>query len=263
VTVAEALRVAEQRLRQAGVDTPSVDAEWLVAHSLGVSRSQVHRERDRDVPVSFAPLLERREQREPLAYVLGDWGFRRLTIKTDRRALVPRPETEVVVERALSLVADLEEPRVLDIGVGSGAIALAIADEHRGARVTGIDVSPGALELASENAARLALNVDLRLGGSEVAAEGWDLVVSNPPYIPQAALTSAQPEVLWEPREALVEAALHAQIARLAVTRWLVLEVGEGQAAGVAEELGGLGYADVTTTPDLSGRPRVVEGRRV
>jgi len=164
-------------------------------------------------------LLERREQREPLAYVLGDWGFRRLTIKTDRRALVPRPETEVVVERALSLVADLEEPRVLDIGVGSGAIALAIADEHRGARVTGIDVSPGALELASENAARLALNVDLRLGGSEVAAEGWDLVVSNPPYIPQAALTSAQPEVLWEPREALVEAALHAQSARLTVTR--------------------------------------------
>ena len=194
--------------------------------------------------------------------MLGEWGFRRLTLKTDNRALVPRPETESVVARALALIADLAEPRVLDIGVGSGAIALAIADEHSGARVVGIDTSVAALELARENASLLGLDLELREGGSEVAAEGWDLVVSNPPYVGQSALTTLQPELAWEPRAALVEAGLHEEIARRAATRWLVFEVGDDQAESVAGVLRALEYADVTITPDLSGRARVVEGRR-
>src|SRR5262249_60006129 len=101
---------------------------------------------------ALEPLLARRERREPLAYVLGEWGFRRLTLKTDKRALVPRPETEALVDRALVLIRGEERPRVLDVGVGSGAIALAILDEHPGVRVTGVDTSPGALALARENA---------------------------------------------------------------------------------------------------------------
>jgi release factor glutamine methyltransferase len=262
VTVAEALKVAEDRLTAAGVDSPAVDAEWLVAHALGVSRSNLHVNRDREVPASFDALLARRRNREPLAYVLGEWGFRRLTLKTDERALVPRPETEVVVERALELIAGIERPRVLDLGVGSGAIALSIADEHPGAHVTGVDRSPGALGLASENAARLGLAIELRLGGTETGEEGWDLVVSNPPYIPRGALTSLQPELAWEPREALLEAALHEEIARRAQTHWLVLEVGYGQAARVARALEELGYRDVTITRDLAGTERVVEGTR-
>jgi release factor glutamine methyltransferase len=262
VTVRQALRLAEERLAAAGLDTPRVDAELLVAHVLGVSRSGVHAERDRAMPGGLEPLLERRQKREPLAYVLGEWGFRRLILKTDARALVPRPETEVVVERALELIRDLVEPRVLDVGVGSGAIALAIADEHPGARVTGIDTSPGALDLAAENAARLGLPVELRRAGIDAAAEGWDLVVSNPPYIPQGALSSLQPELEWEPRDALVETGLHEEIARAAVTQWLVLEVGYGQAAEVAETLETLGYADVAIAKDLAGIERVVEGRR-
>jgi release factor glutamine methyltransferase len=217
---------------------------------------------DRELPEGLEPLLERRRRREPLAYVLGEWGFRGLTLKTDARALVPRPETEVVVERVLALIHGIDEPRVLDVGVGSGAIALAIAAEHPGAHVTGVDTSPAALELAAENAALLGLEVDLRPGGSESAAEGWDLVVANPPYIPQAALSAPQAELLWEPREALLDVGLHDEIARVAVTRWLVFEVGEGQADGVAQTLRALGYTDIRITNDLTGVARVVEGRR-
>jgi release factor glutamine methyltransferase len=262
VTVAEALRLAEEQLAEAGVDTPRVDAELLVAHVLGVSRTGVYAERDRAIPGGLEPLVERRRKREPLAYVLGEWGFRRLTLKTDARALVPRPETEVVVERALELIRKLGKPRVLDVGVGSGAIACAIADEHPGAQVTGVDTSPAALELAGENAARLDLRIDLRRAGSEAAGEGWELVISNPPYVPQGALSSLQPELEWEPREALVEAGLCDEIARAAVTRWLVLEVGAGQACQVAETLEAIGYTDVAISKDLAGIERVVEGRR-
>jgi release factor glutamine methyltransferase len=261
VIVRDALRAAEERLLAAGIDTPRADAEWLVAHVLGVGRSQIHTRREVD-PDALEPLLSRRVEREPLAYVLGEWGFRRLTIKTDRRALVPRPETEVLVDRALALIAHLAEPRVLDVGVGSGAIALAIADEHPSAHVAGVDTSLEALELARENAARLGLRLELRDGGAEAAAEGWDLVVSNPPYISHSALGSLQPELRWEPKGALVEAGLHEEIAGRARTRWLVLEVGDGQADEVAGALVSLGYREVRISPDLSGRARVVEGRR-
>jgi release factor glutamine methyltransferase len=262
MTVKDALQRAERELAAAGVDTPRVDAELLVAHTLGVSRSQIYIDTQREVPDTFQVLLEQRRQREPLAYVLGEWGFRHLTLKTDARALVPRPETEVVVERALALIADLPEPKVLDVGTGTGAIALAIADEHPGARVTAVDTSPDALALARENAARLGLDVDLRLAGIEAVADGWDLVVANPPYIPEAILATLPPELSWEPREALVAMGLHEQIVRDAKTRYLVFEVGYGQAPAVARSLEELGYSDVTITRDLAGAERVVEGTR-
>jgi release factor glutamine methyltransferase len=151
---------------------------------------------------------------------------------------------------------------VLDVGVGSGAIALAIAGEHRGARVTGVDSSPAALELARQNAIRLRLDVELRLAGTEAAEEGWDVVVANPPYVPKTALDDLQPELRWEPRHALVDVGLHQQIARRARTRALLLEVGDGQAAYVAETLASLGYGDIEISRDLAGAERVVEGRR-
>jgi release factor glutamine methyltransferase len=208
-------------------------------------------------------LLRRRGAREPLAYVLGEWGFRRLTLRTDARALVPRPETEIVVDRCLALLEGLVEPRVLDVGVGSGAIALAIADECPGARVTAVDVSVDALALARENADRLGLAVDLRQGDLAAAAEGWDLVVSNPPYVHADELPSLQAEVRdWEPELALLGHGLHQELAALARTTWLVLEVGDGQAPGVARALEQVGYVDVRITPDLAGVERVVEARR-
>jgi release factor glutamine methyltransferase len=265
--LAELLRRSTEYLRDKGVPSPRVDAEHLLAHALGLTRVQLYTEHDRPLREAelerVRELVRRRGRREPLAYVLGEWGFRRLTIAVDRRALVPRPETEVVVERCLRLLDGETEPRVLDVGVGSGAIALAIADEHPPARVVGVDTSPDALALARENADRLRLGVELREGGFETAAEGWDLVVANPPYVSPEEYETLQPEVRqWEPRAALVGEGLHVEVARVARTRWLVLEVGDGQAPEVAEALAELGYADVRISRDLAERERVVEGRQ-
>jgi release factor glutamine methyltransferase len=262
VRTRDALAQTERRLAAAGIDTPRVDAEWLTAAVLGVSRTDVQLQDEIDAD-ELEPLVRRREQREPLAYVLGEWGFRRLTLKTDHRALVPRPETEVVVERALALLKGIQAPRVLDVGVGSGAIALAIKDEHPPAAVTGVDFSRAALALAHENSERLRLGVDLRQGGAEVATEGWDLVVANPPYVSQGELSELQPELQWEPREALVDSGMHDELIRIARTTWLVLEVGDGQARHVADAFDENGYRDVTITRDLAGIERVVDGRRV
>jgi release factor glutamine methyltransferase len=259
VTAREAVAEAERRLANAGVDTPRVDAEILVAHVLGVSRTQLYARFDATVE-GLDPLLARRERREPLAYVLGEWGFRRLVLKTDSRALVPRPETEIAVGRALALLHGIERPRILDVGVGSGAIALALKDELPEADVVGVDASEDALSLARENADRLGLDVELRAGDVDAAAEGWDLVVSNPPYV--ESLAGLQPELAHEPREALVGDGFHERIARAARTRFLVLEVGDGQAQEVAAVLRDAGYSDIAVTRDLAGTERVVEGSR-
>jgi release factor glutamine methyltransferase len=258
VNAREALAEAERRLAAAGVDSPRVDAELLLAHVFGTTRSGVYADLDREVDGSLEPLLSRREQREPLAYVLGEWGFRRLILKTDVRALVPRPETEILVERSLALLEGIAAPRVLDIGVGSGAIALALKDERPDAEVVGVDVSEAALALARENAVQLGLEVDLREGGLESAATGWDLVVSNPPYVD--TLEGLQPELHHEPTRALLGEGFHERIAQTARTRFLVLEVGDGQAKEVADVLTAAGYSGVRITPDLAGIDRVVEG---
>jgi len=263
VTVREALRIAERDLAAAGVETPRVDAELILAHVLGTSRSGVYALTDKEVPGTWQVLVGRRVEREPLAYVLGEWGFRGLVLKTDARALVPRPETEIVVERALELLRSALAPRVLDVGTGTGAIALAIADEHQGALVTAVDSSPDAVALARENAERLGLDVEVREGDLDVAAEGWDLVVSNPPYVTTDEWDTLQPEIReWEPRSALVGVGLHERLACLARTTFLVLETHECQARDVAAALTSAGYEDVRVTPDLAGKPRVVEGRR-
>jgi release factor glutamine methyltransferase len=267
-----ALQEAEERLTDAGVDSPEVDAELLLAHVLGTTRSGLHadsrRELSDDELGELESLVARRAAREPLAYVLGEWGFRRLILSVDPRVLVPRPETEVVVERCLARIAGLREPRVLDVGTGSGAIALAIADEHPGARVTAIDASEDALAVAGANAARTGLRVELRRRDLfERLPEGaWDLVVSNPPYIGEAEVENLGPEVRdWEPRAAVVGEGTTEGVARaaLGVLRpggALVLETAGGGAEEVANLLRELGYDDVRATDDLTGRSRVAEG---
>ncbi len=257
------------RLARAGVESPGVEAEILVAHVVGVARSELalQPKLPRKDDETLERLVARREQREPLAYVLGEWGFRRLTLSVDRRVLVPRPETEVVVERCLARLAAIGEPEVLDVGTGSGAIALSIADEHPGARVTGIDVSAGALEVAGENALRNGVAVEFHEWDLFAGLPGgpWDLVVSNPPYVLPEEIETLEPEVRdWEPRRALVGVGATEAIARgaLDVLRpggALVLEVAAGDAARVASLLGALGYTDVLVTRDLAGRDRVVE----
>ena len=270
----EVLRRAAEHLARTS-ETARLDAELLLAHALGRSRIELYTDLDRPLNTgeldAYRGLVARRARNEPVAYILGEWGFRRLTLRVDRRALIPRPETEIVVERALARLAALEAPRVLDVGTGTGAIALALADEHPGARVTAIDVSADALALAGENARRTGLAVelaqhDLRDG---LPPGPFDLVVSNPPYVEPEEIETLMPDVRdWEPHLALVgsgatEAIARAALVALAPDGWLVLEVGDGQAPAVVALLQELGYADVESTPDLTGRERVVEGRHV
>ena len=274
MTPLQAVREVARELGEAGVPSPRVDAEHLVSHVVGLTRSQLYAsdgalgEGDSG---RLRALVDRRRAREPLAYVLGEWGFRRLTLAVDGRALVPRPETEIVVERCLAHLAGLEAPRILDVGVGSGAIALAVADEHPGASVVAVDRSEGALALARENLERTGLEERVTLVRTHLLDEvagPFDLAVANPPYVPAADYDSLQPEIrLYEPREAVVGDGVWKEIAARsrAVLRPggpLVLECGDGQADGVAAGLRELGYDDVVATPDLAGRPRVVEGRR-
>ena len=272
-TIREALQHAGHELRAAGCESPHVDAELLLGHALHCSRTELFASPERaltgDEEGQFGALVSRRCRREPTAYVLGEWGFRTLSLRVDSRALVPRPETEVVAGRALDRIRDIEEPLVLDVGTGSGAIALAIAAEHPGARVVATDISAEALALAAENRARAGLEdrVELVLGHLVAGLRGpFDLVVSNPPYVAPEEFESLPPEIrLYEPREALVGAQTGTVARRaydiLRPDGWLVLECGDGRAPEVSAELRVLGYEDVASYPDLPGRDRVVEAR--
>jgi release factor glutamine methyltransferase len=274
VTPLDAVHEVSLDLGRAGVPSPRVDAELLVADVLGVSRSEVYasgRSLGSEELGRLRELVGRRRAREPLAYVLGEWGFRRLVLAVDRRALVPRPETEVVVERCLVHLRGVEVPRVLDVGTGSGAIALAIADELPTARVVAVDRSSAALALARENLARSTFpnRVELRLGDLLDGIAGpFDLVVSNPPYVSASEFDSLQPEIrLYEPYQAVVGDRVWEHVAAAAYGvlgpgGHLVLECGDGQAAEVGEGLAALGYEGVLSTPDLAGRDRVVEAHR-
>jgi release factor glutamine methyltransferase len=274
VSPLEAVRASERELAAGGVSSPRVDAEYLVADVLGRTRAELYA-RDGaltpDQETRLDELVRRRLEREPLAYILGDWDFRTVVLGLDRRVLVPRPETEIVVERALAAIRELEAPRVVDVGTGSGAIALAIAAEHPGARVLALDLSADALEVAAANRERNGLTDRVTLAQTDLLdglAEPVDLVVSNPPYVRAEEIDALDPEVRdWEPRLAIAGDRFADRIAADAreVLRpggALVLECGAGQARSLAAGLGRLGYDRVRITPDLAGVERVVEGRR-
>jgi release factor glutamine methyltransferase len=273
LTIGDVLRKTSEHLAAKDVDGSRLEAERLLAHALGMERVELYMHHDRPLTEgeldAARGLVARRAAGEPLQYVLGEWGFRRLTLRVDGRALIPRPETEVVVERCLALIAGREAPRVLDVGTGSGAIALAIADEHRGARVTAVDVSDDALALARANVDRTGLPVELRRRDlfDGLPGDGWDLVVSNPPYVREEELSSLPADVVeWEPGVALVgrghtEAVVREGARVLDPGGALVLEVHEDAADAVASLFEAHGFVDVRTTADLTGRDRVVEGR--
>ena len=268
MTLGEVLRGATDYLAERGVENPRRDAELLLARALGLSRIELYTQHDRPVTdaerAAARELVQRRGRREPLAYVLGDWDFRRLTLKTDVRALVPRPETEIVVERCLELLEGCESPRVLDVGTGSGAIALAIAQERPDSRVQATDSSTAALDLARENAQANGLVVEFRAGDLLADLDGpFDLVVSNPPYVGAGELDTLEPEVReWEPRGALVADGQTERLVREArgvLEGWLVLEVHEDRARGVSDLLEQEGYSRVGIVHDLAGKERVLE----
>ena len=275
--VREALGAAVDALRAAGVEDPRLDAELLLAEATGWSRAALVAEPGAEVPPSaarsFGEMVRRRLRREPVAYILGRKGFRGIELAVDSRVLIPRPETELLVELALE-----ERPgRVLDVGTGSGAIALAVADELPECEVTATDTSAGALEVARANAERLGLTDRVRfLAGTLPEGESFDLILANLPYVAERDWPSLQPEVTqWEPREALLAGPDGLDAYRALVTKsagplcrigrlrsgGLCVEVGEGQAAAVALMMRDAGFGDVETRRDLAGIERVVFGR--
>jgi release factor glutamine methyltransferase len=270
VPVREALDSAVVALSAAGVDTPRLDAEVLLAHALDVDRTALFVDRDLRVegPAvrAFQDAVRRRSVgREPVAYITGVKGFRHIDLHVDGRVLIPRPETETLVEAALDLPRGA---RVIDVGTGSGAVALALKDERPDLDVTGTDASPDALAVARANAARLGLDVRFREADLLDGAGEVDAVLSNPPYVEDGA--PLQPEIeRHEPPAALYAGADGlAVIRRLAAqagasaARLLALEVGMGQADEVAAVLRDAGFATTETRRDLAGIERVVIGRR-
>jgi release factor glutamine methyltransferase len=270
VTLGDVLKGATEYLAGRGIATARVDAELLLARALKLKRIELYTQHDRPLTeaerTAARELVQRRGRREPLAYVLGDWDFRRLTLKTDRRALVPRPETEIVVERCLALLAGIETPRIVDVGTGTGAIALALKQERPDAIVVASDVSADALALAQENAAANALDVRFVEGDLLAGVDGpLDLIVSNPPYVGAEELDALEPEVRdWEPRGALVDEGQTLRLARDAqsvLAGWLVLEVHEERAQAMSDALAQLGFEGISIRLDLAGKERVLEAR--
>lgn len=281
------LAEAQRRLAQAGSAAPDVDARRIVEQATGCDSAELVLELDRPATrrgvAHFDAMLERRLTGEPLQYVLGSWGFRSLDLMVDQRVLIPRPETEVVVGHALAELDRLREStrgrplRVVDLGTGSGAIALSVAAEREGVEVWASDVSAGALDVASANLAGLGR----RAGAVRLVEGSWfaalpdelrgsvDVVVSNPPYVAEGDPLPAE-VVDWEPYEALVSGPAGTEALDLLVEGalgWLrrpgalVLELAPSQAPAIEEAARRAGYAAVATAADLAGRPRALVAR--
>jgi release factor glutamine methyltransferase len=274
VTVAALIEEAAGRLRAAGVIKPRREANrlWAWQHRVNPGESWLTRERaaGAEPARAFEDAVARRVRGEPLAYILGHTGFRQLEIRCDRRALIPRPETEGVVELALALV---KEGRALDLGTGTGCLALALRDEGQ-FQVTGVDRAPDPLALAAENAAALGLAVELVESDLDQQLRGrtFELLVSNPPYLTEAEY-QALPDAVkaWEPREALVGGADGLAITRrileagqdmLVPGGWLVMEIDCARSDAVARMAGSAGWQDVRVESDLFGRDRYLAARR-
>jgi len=276
LTVLEVIRKTSEFFASKSIDSPRLNAELVVGHALGLPRMRLYLEFERplgDAEVAaIRELVRRRGRREPLQHVIGRTEFFGLTLKTDRRALIPRPETELLVETVVARVG-APPARILDLGTGSGAIALALARAFPGARVTAVDSSPDALALASENAASAGLSDRVAFAlsdwlGAIPGGESFDLIVSNPPYLSAEETAAAAPEVRdYEPAGALTAAdggfADLERIARssaraLAPSGMLALETGVGHHGRLASVLGEAGYSRVESLADLAGRDRFV-----
>jgi release factor glutamine methyltransferase len=279
--VIDLLRWTTEHFAARGIASPRLDAEVLLAHALGCPRLALYVEFEKPVTpeerARFREAVRRRgSERVPVSQLVGRREFWSLPLRVTREVLTPRPETETLVEAALELLPDREgEVRVLDVGTGSGAVALALAGERPKAHVTGSDISHPALQIARENADALQLSDRVRLLEGDlfapVAGEAFDLIVSNPPYLARAEAEGLPPELVHEPEVALfggedglavLRPLVAGVLAHLVPGGGFAVEVDPRQAPEVAEACREAGLVAVETRRDLAGRPRVVAARR-
>lgn len=282
MTLAEWLAESEARLRDAShPERARFDSGTLLLHALGRERAWLLAHPDEELREkdqrAAGELLDRRLQGEPIQYITGEAEFYGLPFRVNRDVLIPRPETEHLVEEAIELASRFASPRIVDVGTGSGAIAVALAHHLRDARITAIDCSLAALEVARANAGRNGVAAKVRfLAGdllAPVAGEQFEIVVSNPPYVPESDRTSLAVEVReFEPPEALFAGGDGLAVLRRLISQarevlvpggWIALEIGHGQAERVRTLLADAGYEEIGFTPDLQGIPRVAAARRV
>ncbi len=286
-TVMRIIRWSGPWLQDRGVETGRLDAEHLLAHALGTTRLQLYLQYDRpltpDELSAFRPLIRRRGAREPLQYIIGRQGFRELDLAVDRRVLIPRPETEELVQIVLDWAGDRAGLRAIDIGTGSGCIALSLLAEGPFERVVATDVSAGALEVARANADALvagalveASRLEFRTGpgfGPVRAGERFDVVVSNPPYVGAEEADGLEPEVReWEPAQALfadadglsvLQSLVDGAAAAVASGGLFAVEVGLGQAETLRDRMEARSeFEGARVHRDLTGRPRFVSAHR-
>ncbi len=282
MNVAELLKTTTGWLKERGIDGARLDAELLLGRVLGLGRVALYTSFDRPLAPSeldaFRALIKRRAQREPVAYILGEREFYGRSFAVDPRVLIPRPDTEVLIDEVLARIGADTEGVVLDYGTGSGAIALTLAAERPGLKLLAIDVSPDALEVARANADALGLSDRVGFVRSDGLARVPErfrgtltAIVANPPYIPEADRTGIMADVrdhepslaLFAPDDGLLHYRRLAEAASwLAPGGLLAMEVGQGQGAAVQALLRDAGWADVSARDDLGGVQRVILGRR-
>lgn len=275
MTIEEALAQAAARL-QGTSDSPRLDAEVLLCHTLGVSRAHLYtwptQQLDAAMEQRLQTLIEQRVRGVPVAYLTGRQEFWSLPLEVSEATLIPRPETELLVERALDLLPAALPCTVLDLGTGSGAIALALASERRQAKICAVDASAAALQVASRNSRRLGLVIELLQGDwyAPVAGRRFHMIVSNPPYIGADEPEVSQGDCRFEPRQALVAgdtglAALQRIIQgapeHLEPGGWLLVEHGYRQGAACRTLFHESGFSAVETVPDLQGHERITLGQ--
>lgn len=274
-TLLRLLRWTTDYFTEKGIDNPRLDAELLLAHVLQLDRVGLYLNFERPLNAEelnvIRPLVRRRGQREPLQYLLGTTGFWSLEFEVTPAVLIPRADTEILVEEAIKHAA--ESGALLDVGTGSGAIAVSLASELSGWQVSALDISTEALAVAQRNAEKNGVGERVQfLHGdlAELPQEKYDLIVSNPPYIAQAEWDELMPEVrCFEPQNALLAADsgldCYQKLAAQAVSRlipggWLLVEIGYQQAEAVQQLFVAAGLRDVFVRDDYAGQPRVVGG---
>lgn len=275
LTLLEIIKRTTEFFEKRGIESPRLNAEQLIGHALGLQRMQLYLQFERPLAeaelVKIRPLVKRRGEREPLQHIVGSTEFHGLILKVDRRALIPRPETELLVELLVERLKASPPRTILDLGTGTGAIALALATAFPQAAVTGLDQSPEALALAQENVAALGLGARVRLLQSDwfaalAADERFDLIVGNPPYLSDEETKATQPEVKdFEPWSALsagpdsaaaLEHILRAARGRMQPGGLLALETGIDQHARLLALAREGGYPQAESLRDLTGRDR-------